>query len=335
MPWLRGFRPSGRSGALFCAAAWLVWPTPAGADLITRENMENGLTITRAQCAALPEAVWVRAFGQDFCIRYYASTAGGEGRKPVVFLEGDVIVDKMEKPRDTNNFTKRAERLSKMAKVPGIYLARPGYDGSSGHIRMRHKWIELQAVNAALDAIKQRHKFDGFHLIGQSGGAMVIGGLLGLRRDIGCAVPGAGVLARTGTPPPGIQLRDRMVNAAAAIDWIVRNSKARILVVTDPQDKIVAYGAQTRFVKALRKAGGKAEQYFVEATDEKHHGVMSYSMSAVSACIRGAPPIEISAGLARMRARFLAAKAQREAAEAANNESPATPARPRAAPNRT
>jgi pimeloyl-ACP methyl ester carboxylesterase len=314
MPSLRVFRPSGRSGAILCAAALLAWPTLAGADLITREQLENGMTLTRAQCAALPEAVWVRAFGEDFCIRYYVSTAGGEGRKPVVFLAGDKNPKKMEKPLDTRHLANFASRLSKSAKTTGIYLARPGFDGSSGHHRYRWSVLELHAMNAALDAIKQRHRFDGVHLVGQSGGAMVIGGLLGLRRDIGCAVPGSGVLARTGKPRPNVHPKDRLVNSADGIDWIVRNSKARILVVTDPEDKTVPPRSQTTFVQQLRKAGGKVEQYFIEATDDRHHGATPYSMRAVAACVRGASPTEISAELAELRARMLASKLKREEA---------------------
>ena len=259
---LRVFRPSGRSGAILCAAALLAWPTPAGADLITREQLENGMTLTRAQCAALPEAVWVRAFGEDFCIRYYASTAGGEGRKPVVYLAGDKSPKKMEKPLDTKHLTNFASRLSKSAKTTGIYLARPGFDGSSGHHKYRWSVLELHAMNAALDAIKQRHGFDGFHLVGQSGGAMVIGGLLGLRRDIGCAVPGAGLLVRTGKPRPNAGPKDRLVNSADGIDWIVRNSKARILVVTDPEDKTVPPRSQTTFVQATAQGRRQGRAVF-------------------------------------------------------------------------
>jgi hypothetical protein len=334
MSFSRGFRPFGPAGTIVCAAAWLAGLSPAGADLITREQLENGLTLTRAQCAALAEAVWVRAMGQDFCIRYYASTAGGEGSKPIVYLAGDKNPKKMNKPLDTKQLTNFANRLSKQTKTTGIYLARPGFDGSSGHHRYRWSVLELHAMNAALDAIKRRHRLEGFHLVGQSGGAMVIGGLLGLRRDIECAVPGAGVLARTGKPKPQPDPRRTLVNSADGIGWIVRNSRARILVVTDPEDKTVSFRSQTAFVQQLRKAGGKVEQYFVEAMDDKHHGVTPYSLRTVAACVRGATPTEISAELAEFRAKILAAKVRREEAErkAATRQAPRETPRPQPKP---
>ena len=82
--------------------------------------------------------------------------------------------------------------MSKQYKTAAIYLARAGVDGSSGDHRIRHTVLELNVTNMALDAIKQRHGFDGFHLIGQSGGSKLVGGMLALRTDIGCAVIGAG-----------------------------------------------------------------------------------------------------------------------------------------------
>src|ERR1700694_4962671 len=63
--------------------------TSAGADIIKKEDMLHGITMTRAQCVAIEQAVWLAVAGRDFCVRYYISTAGGEGPRPVVFLQGD------------------------------------------------------------------------------------------------------------------------------------------------------------------------------------------------------------------------------------------------------
>src|SRR5260370_42253667 len=63
--------------------------TGAAADIIKKEDMLRGITVTQAQCAAVPQTVWLNVSGHDFCVRYYLSTAGGEGPRPVVFLHGD------------------------------------------------------------------------------------------------------------------------------------------------------------------------------------------------------------------------------------------------------
>src|SRR3982751_962221 len=61
----------------------------AGAEIIKKEDTLRGITMTREQCAAKPQTVWVNVYRRDFCVRYYLSTAGGQGSRPVVYLSGD------------------------------------------------------------------------------------------------------------------------------------------------------------------------------------------------------------------------------------------------------
>lgn len=308
-------------GAAGSAAANTAFPQPA--------DMARGVTMTPAQCAALPHAVWVRAMGRAFCIRYYISTVGGSGTWPVVFLQGDkrlrvdrntrtVILPPNVQPFEPTNLTRLADRFSRAAGTTAIYLARPGIDGSSGNHIERHTVLELQVMNAALDAIRRRHGFEGFHLAGQSGGATLVGGLLGLRADIGCAVPGAGRLAQLRERRPPADPARRVFDVVDFIPQIVRNSRARILVVTDPQDVRVPLQHQATFVELLRRAGGNPEHYFVQALDENHHGTIAYTRPAVAACMRGASQNEISAELAAIVARRLAAKARTPARQHTN-----------------
>src|SRR6266852_2590854 len=70
-------------------AAAALAATGAGAEIIKKEDMLRGITTTRDQCAATPQTLWLNVDKQDFCVRYYLSTAGGEGTRPVVFLQGD------------------------------------------------------------------------------------------------------------------------------------------------------------------------------------------------------------------------------------------------------
>src|SRR6202051_1206758 len=177
--------------------------TGAGADIIKKEDMLHGVTTTRAQCAAIEQAVWLNVSGRDFCVRYYLSTAGGEGTRPVVFLQGDYFGRLDPKtwswadPSDardinTDDLMRMADGFSKLAKTTAIYLARIGVEGTSGNHTARKTLLELNMMNAALDAIKQRYGFEGFHLVGQSGGSKLVGGLVGLRPDVACAVSGLG-----------------------------------------------------------------------------------------------------------------------------------------------
>src|SRR5262249_11488460 len=156
-----------------------------------------------------------------------------------------------------------------------------GLDGSSGYHGIRHSLLELHLMNAALDAIKQRHRFIGFNLVGQSGGSTIIGGLLALRRDILCAVPGSGRLAK----PAAKRNEVRPLDGYSAIEYVQRivlNRGTRIIVLTDQEDRKVPAENQTPFVDAMRHAGGHIEQFFVHAIDENHHGVSAYTVPAVA-----------------------------------------------------
>lgn len=328
---IRGFRPI--SAALTTAALLLgafagaflgAATTPSHAHIIPVADLIRGITVTQAQCAALPQAVWLNVMGREFCIRYYLSTAGGEGTRPAVFLQGDRLgrlnlktgeytSSGRDKDIDTDDFVRAAEALSKQTRGPAIYLARPGLDGSSGDHRIRHSVLELNVTNAALDAIKKRHRFEGFHMMGQSGGSMLIGGMLALRADIGCAVIGSGRLAMERPPRRSPDPGSDYYNVADAVSAIAQKRSTRILLLTDPQDRKVPEATQTGFVRLLRQAGGQAEQILVEATDDDRHGVVAYSRTTVAGCIRGATTQQIAQELYVQVQKRLAAKAARQA----------------------
>ena len=288
----------------------------AHAEIIPIANMLHGTTISAAQCAAKRDTVWVTAFNQGFCMRYYVSTAGGNGPTPIVLLSGDKLGPYNRTtglfspgPRDgdvdTINLIKRADVASQLAGTPAIYLARIGIDGSSGFHGVRKTNLELEAVNAALDAIKTRYRLNGFHLVGQSGGAGLIGSLLGMRHDVGCAVIGSGPLywGKINQPSePALQYPD----PTNAIPAIAQNRSARILVVTDPADQRVPIERQSTFVRNLREAGGRVEQFFVQASDPDHHGVVGQASVVAAGCVRGASDRVISLKLGAYQQTVLA-----------------------------
>jgi hypothetical protein len=312
------------AGLLRAVPLVLVVSLPAQAHIVPVADMLRGITMTVAQCAAIPQAVWLNANGRDFCIRYYLSTAGGEGSRPVVFLQGDRLgklnlktgefaPTPRDRDLDTDNFVRAADSMSKQYKTTAIYLARAGLDGSSGNHRIRGTVLELDVTNAALDAIKRRHRFDGFHLIGQSGGSKLVGGMLALRSDIGCAVIGAGKLHGTGPRRPASDASNDYFNVSDSISTIAQKRTTRIMLVTDPEDKKVPEPAQTGFVHGLRNAGGQVEQFIVQATDENRHGVSGYSRVAAAGCLRGDNTETIAQSLQRLVEKRLAAKARSDA----------------------
>ncbi len=303
-----------------CRARWVIALTGllsivsvARADIIKKADMLHGITIGQAECQAIRDTVWVNVDGRDFCVRYYLSTAGGEGRVPVIFLQGDYL-GKLDLKNltwigpsettdiDTENLKRTADGFSKMAKTTAIYLARIGVDGTSGDHRSRKTLLELHLMNAALDAIKQRYNFLGFHLVGQSGGSKLVGGLIALRRDVACAVSGSGPLAAPngsrndaghGSLDPGRTFFD----VAQHIAEIAHNGTLRVLVVTDPTDKRVPLAQQVGFVDKMRQAGRSVPEFMVEATDKEHHGVVAYAQLVIAGCVLGKTDAEIASAV--------------------------------------
>ena len=307
----------------------------ARAHIVPVSDMIRGINMTQAQCGALPSTVWVPAMGRNFCFRYYLATAGGEGSRPVVYFPGDKLgrfnVHTWEfapqppdvKDIDTDDLQKNADGLSKQMKTTAIYFGRVGIDGSSGDHRVRHSVLELNATNVAMEAIKLRHRFEGFHVVGQSGGATLIGGLLTLRTDIGCAAIGAGRLAILKPAPRFADPARNYFAAADNVALIARQSSARIMVVTDPADKKVPALWQTTFVQMMQQAGRPVEQYFVQATDENRHGITPYARFVTSGCLLGAPAADLTQRLAQFVERRLAA-----ARDQIQNSGPSAPAGP-------
>jgi hypothetical protein len=318
-----------RSSCAIALAVLMSTATTTRADIIKKEDMLRGITMTRAQCDAIHDTAWVNVFGRDLCVRYYVSTAGGEGRRPVVFMQGDYFgnirngtwIDTSDaKDINTDDLMRTADGFSKMTKTTAIYLARIGVEGTSGNHLWRKTVLELQLMNAALDVIKQRYGFEGFHLAGQSGGSKLVGGLVEQRRDIACAVSGSGRLddAAAGAKPG--DPTHSYFDVARNIAPLVQNRALRIMLVTDPADKYVPLAQQTGFVDKMRQAGHPVPEFMVQATDEGHHGVVAYAQLVAAGCVLGKSDAEIATAVSTMVRRNgeFNARRQREVAAQAS-----------------
>lgn len=319
---------------MFLTVALTAALSATDAEIIKKEDMLRGITTTQTLCAATPQTLWLDVDKQHFCVRYYLSTAGGEGTRLVVFLSGDhfgtvnlktwrwvpvaedknanVTFDPADTYRDinTDDLIRTADAFSKLSKTTAIYLARIGVDGTSGNHAFRKTLLELHLMNAALDALKQLYGFEGFHLAGQSGGSILVTALAGMRRDITCAVSGSGRLAisqDTGSKDPA----QTLINPLSFIPSIAQNRALRFMVVTDAADRNAPAKQQTQFVEKMHRAGRDIPQHFVTATDDYHHGVVSYAELVAAGCVLGKSDADISAAVAAMARRSAAYNEQR------------------------
>src|SRR5580658_611772 len=70
----------GRSLSVFPLGGTLFAANGAAAEIFKKADLLRGITITHAQCEANSQTLWLNLHGRDFGVRYYLSTAGGEGR---------------------------------------------------------------------------------------------------------------------------------------------------------------------------------------------------------------------------------------------------------------
>jgi hypothetical protein len=322
---------------LSALAGVLLATAGANADIIRKADMLRGITMTRAQCGATPQTVWLTVDRQDFCVRYYLSTAGGEGVRPVVFLQGDYLGKlgpnyTWPDPSDTtdintDDLVKIADAFSKLAKTAAIYLGRIGVEGTSGNHVFRKTVLELHLMNAALDAIKQRHGFQGFHLAGQSGGSKLAGGLAGMRRDIACAVFGSGPMSQPWRGPTTDPAR-AYFDVDEDVPVLAPNRAMRMFLITDAVDTKVPVKAQKGFADKMQQSGHPIPQFFVEATDDHHHGVVAYTQLVAAGCALGKSDREIAAAvntIVRRNAEFNDMRRRETAAVARNGIASAHP----------
>jgi dienelactone hydrolase len=273
-------------------------PCNAGEALFTADDVLNG--VAPGDCQG-PNYIGIALDGRDDCLRFYGAQAGSIDRPPLVFLEGDVIsvaqprtdppvwqVGEFYKRLNPRLMQKEAEHYSAATARTFVNLARPGTFGSSGHHLERRRPREVALVNAALDVLKARFGWARIDLAGFSGGGHLVGALLARRDDIGCAVIASGnVAVRQRSIERG--LSTDVTGYADFVDPIdhaaeIGRHPTRVVILTDPSDRVVEAKFQDMFAVALRTAGVTVEQRLVAAADPSHHNLRSAAIIAGLAC---------------------------------------------------
>lgn len=262
---------------------------------------EAGIPAVKAICDSYAHALWLTVDGKAECVRYWMSEAGGQSGFAMLYMTGDQVVTgpgNRPGPGDDDltlspaQLQITADNWSKRVKGTYVMLARPGTFGSSGRHNDRRLIREVQIVNAALSALKEKHGFLGYHLVGQSGGGHLVASMLPRRRDIGCAVIASGAVAvkarlrdmgrtidTTGHPNPHDPIDE--------IERIARRPDLRVLVLTDEQDKAVSAASQSAYVDRIHAHGIDVAQIFVEAKDARRHVLSLHGLWATVDCAAG------------------------------------------------
>ena len=295
-------RAAAVAAALLAATAALAQAPGGAVKLFSAKDVIAGTKVSREVCAKTPRTVFVEAFGEGICIRYYLS-GSAEGQAPIVFFTGDVLgLDaKGNREVDPGYLTQAPEFIDIAAKVwtgrlkaPVLFFGRMGMNGSSGWHGDRRTALEVEVTRKALDTIAAKEKTVGFHLVGQSGGAMLVPAVLAARDDVGCAVVASGPLDfRAFTKAYGITFRDKgarahydpMRDVAPIAERTAGDGGSRLFVLTDPADRAVPAVFQLPFVAALEKAGGRPLHILTAGRDAEHHALIEKALFVAGDCV--------------------------------------------------
>jgi len=277
-------------------------PVPSfGKEPFSGTDLLNGKKITQAECEALPRAVWVVAEGQRECIRYFHSVAGGGRSEVVIWLSPDLVSTNGRgdvKPHDyyvkatPAQVQDQAAAWSRNLGLPYLQLGRPGTYGSSGEHSKRRTAGEIAFISAALDAIKARHGYSRFHLVGWGTGGHSVAALMARRTDLGCVVLSSALLsvrsylAEFGRSEDWTGNKDP-IDPIAVVDQITARPGLRIFVLTDPDDTVISARSQTAYVKRLAAAKLPVRQIFVAAPDTSAHQLDNLARQVLAACAKG------------------------------------------------
>ncbi|HYI83183.1 MAG TPA: hypothetical protein VEX11_08255 [Acetobacteraceae bacterium] len=298
-------------------------PPGFSADTFTRDGLISGATATEAGCRALPDGLWVNARDRRECLRFGVSGMQGPARTALVYVPGDPggvsyrfaggrpYVERASEHYELSPETRDygAEALSgAMGGMPVVLMARPGMHGSSGnHARDRHTVAEVELMDSALTALRERHGFQDFALFGFSSGGPVVANLLARRSDIRCAVIGSAPLdlalfyqRQDGMTPDYFAMRNGEFADPMRTVRSIR-SAAPIFVIGDRRDRSVPASAWDSWVAAARKAGlhvhsaeiAGLERPELGGTLEMHHQTSSRGMEVAQACATGAPEEQV------------------------------------------
>jgi dienelactone hydrolase len=277
-------------------------PTLAAEPKFAVADVLNGLAWDSERCVG-PGRLKVEVSGEPECIRFYGIAPSSTRGDPVVFFDGDVVEGK---EKDANGqpvwsvpsfysdlspaiVQAEAERYAVSAERTFINLARPGTYGSTGNHLQRRREREVASVNAALDVLKDRLGWTTITLAGFSGGGHLVAALAARRSDIGCAIIASGNVAVRKRAEEFGQVTDLtgykdFVDPIDYVSDVLRRRPRRVIMLTDPEDKVVSATSQAAYRDALRAVGVMVEQRTVIGDGPGRHDLREPAIIAGLTC---------------------------------------------------
>lgn len=299
-----------RAAALLLAAllpsAWAQAPridfTPEGD--FSEAAITQGVRATKAQCDAVPNALWAAEAEGGECLKFWAwGLDAAPVRRVLVFFHGDIWLGAGKTSKNylqasNASLQRDADMWGRLLQVPYVFVGRPGTHGSSGDHMQRRRPAESRIVSAALDALKARFGIQEFVVAGQSGGGHVTASLLTLRSDIVCAVP----TSAPSSPRVRWTLRGWTRDSTGYSDSYEpvehlfkarMHPQLRVFVLGDPADSNVVWPSQTVLAERLKQRAVPAEVIEGQGTGPERHGLARSARVVAGWCAKELPTEEI------------------------------------------
>jgi pimeloyl-ACP methyl ester carboxylesterase len=299
-----------------------------------RHITQGAPAMSKAECDAVPKAVWVSArwlekgaFGDSTettteCIRYFPSDNAMGAKTAILFFSGDIVLergagDNQANPGYSANSYKAqiaiANRQAFSNGVPYIHVARPGMYGSTGNTAThRHSTKEAAIMNAAVDAIKAALGYDRVSVVGQSGGGGLVGALLTSgRTDLDCVVMSSGAVSlktslktsrnkswvRSGQDTTGLPYR-QLYDSLDHLDNVKTDARRRVFMLSDPDDEAVSYVSQKEFADRANEKGIPIRFVNAKGGGKQHHVTSAQGIRTAGRCLAGMRDDEIAQKIA-------------------------------------
>lgn len=258
-----------------------------------------GLKITEEQCKNMRLTVWVsHEYGTE-CIRYYPSKAIKNANRVAFFFHGDLLGGTVPvssyQNQSPRSLIKDSNGYSAANKMPFILVARPGAFGSSGEHASRRRPKEYYSLLHAVNAIKLKHNINQAMLVGQSGGAAVVGALLTLGiEDVPCAIGTSGpydALARASRRGYKCDITGHcdIYNITDHVATVKAESSRRIFLIGDLMDTNTPFDLQREFYQKIVSAGHKVNLVEANGAGPEHHALGVLGIRAAGWCNAGLP----------------------------------------------
>lgn len=292
----------------------------AGNERFDAYEALNGSFSSRDSCETQTDRFWIDIDGEGDCIRYYHhGLADGPNPVVLVYFGGDVMLRTNAGVRFISGsylsqtpatLAADMKAWSEQAGLPAILIARPGIYGSSGdHNERRHR-REMDLMDRAVDAIKDRHGVTSFVLTGHSAGGQIVASLINWRDDVTAAVISSGMVSvkqvanfwerRRTIPGRLLYDADAFYDPVAEIGMIATDPAPQIYVLSDPEDRAVPFFSQLYYVRRLRNSGFEPQHIYVEAADVQRHLLADYAKLAAALIANGKAPADVRRSIAEL-----------------------------------